>query len=315
LAEKKRLVIVPDKELCYLPFEALVADLQAGRYLIQAYSISYAYSGKLLRHSAEVQPKDGKVSILAMAPFAYGMGMKKTALRDEITEPPLYASGDEVTQIGGQVYKDQDATKERFLQQANGYDIVHLATHAKANNTDPLHSFVAFHRQQAPSGSSYRLYAQELYNLRLEKLKLVVLSGCETGGGKLVQGEGIMSLARAFAYAGCPSIVTTLWRAEDRTTAAIATRFHHHLKAGEPKDEALRLAKLDYLDSQKHYRLRSPVYWANFIFIGDTVPVYNTSSIYWWWASGAVLMGVFIFLGVRFYRRRPSRAGLSAKLR
>ena len=83
-----------------------------------------------------------------------------------------------------------------------------------------------------------------------------------------------MSLARAFAYAGCPSTVTTLWKAEDETSAYISQRLYAHLKAGKPKDVALRLAKLDYLESETNWRRRSPVFWANFIFIGDQAPVY-----------------------------------------
>jgi hypothetical protein len=76
--------------------------------------------------------------------------------------------------------------------------------------------------------------------------------------------------------------VTTLWKAEDKTTAYISTRLYAYLKAGKPKDVALRLAKLDYLHKQTNWRKRSPVYWANFIFIGDQAPVYPNYAFLWW---------------------------------
>ncbi len=119
-----------------------------------------------------------------------------------------------------------------------------------------------------------------------------------------------MSLARAFAYAGCPSIVTTLWQAEDKATAFITTRLHHYLKQGKPKDEAVRLAKLDYLASVTSSRRQSPVYWANFIFIGDEAPVYPDNSNFIW-GLGAVVAGVLT--GWLLYQRRKRNKFLLVK--
>jgi CHAT domain-containing protein len=296
----QRLVIIQDKELCYLPFEALVSEPGKARYLLQDYTISYAYSGKLLRHTADNSRLGRSTAIMAMAPFATKVSgaiqTSRQATAPAEVLPPLYASAGEVNQIGGQIYLGPAATKERLLQQAGRYDIIHLATHAKANSQEPLHSFIAFYpAANGPSGS--RLYVPEIYNLRLDKLQLVVLSACETGGGQLVKGEGIMSLARAFAYAGCPSTVTTLWKAEDKTTAYISTRLYEYLKAGKPKDVALRLAKLDYLENQTNWRKRSPVYWANFIFIGDQAPVYTSYAFLWWILGGLIAAagGWFLF--------------------
>jgi CHAT domain-containing protein len=289
LAGKRRLVIVQDKELCYLPFEALVSEPATTRYLLQDYTVSYAYSGKLLRPAAASTRGVRPATILAMAPFVTGGSDLARQNRQAPTAgdllAPLYASAGEVRQTGGQVYLGAAATKERLLQQAGDYDIIHLATHAKANSREPLHSFIAFYPGAAGPGG-YRLYVPEIYNLRLDKLQLVVLSACETGGGQLVKGEGIMSLARAFAYAGCPSTVTTLWKAEDQTTAFISTQLYNYLRAGKPKDVALRLAKLDYLKNQDNWRRRSPVYWANFIFVGDQEPVYTNYAFLWWVAGG-----------------------------
>ena len=186
LAGKKRLIIIPDKELCYLPFEALVSGPQNSHYLLLDYAVSYAYSGKLLRQSDDHSRLAQGASILAMAPFAPDSGPETPGSRNSLLGAdrlsPLYASAGEVKKIGGQTYLGADATKQLLLQQASQYDIIHLATHAKADILDPLNSFIAFYPQSSQAGS-YRLYVPEIYNLQLDKLKLVVLSACETGGG------------------------------------------------------------------------------------------------------------------------------------
>ena len=96
------------------------------------------------------------------------------------------------------------------------------------------------------------------------------MSACETGIGKIARGEGIISLARAFKYAGCRNIVMSLWKANDKTTSGIMYDFCKNLKKGMPKDEALQRAKLKYLESSDHSH---PFYWATFVLIGDNLPV------------------------------------------
>src|ERR1041385_508618 len=111
--------------------------------------------------------------------------------------------------------------------------MAHLATHAIVSNDEPLNSFIAFYPSNDPN--DYRLYAREIYNMDLDSTELVILSACETGTGKLVKGEGLMSLSRAFAYAGCPNIITSLWKAEDKATSFITRRLHVYLDKGFPK--------------------------------------------------------------------------------
>lgn len=97
---------------------------------------------------------------------------------------------------------------------------------------------------------------------------MVVLSACETGIGKLKKGEGIVSLARAFAYAGAKSIFTTLWKVSDDKTVDLTLPFYQYLRKGWSKDKALRQAKLDYLKRYKGAPAH-PFYWAGMIGIGD----------------------------------------------
>ena len=93
-------------------------------------------------------------------------------------------------------------------------------------------------------------------------------SACETGVGELQTGEGIISLARGFAYAGAKSIITTLWEAYDQSTQALSILFYRYLASGLTKDAALREAKLTYL-TQNSGRQTHPAYWAGLIGIGS----------------------------------------------
>jgi CHAT domain-containing protein len=291
----EKLLLIPDGELNYLPFEALIGNLNKQEYLLHEYRVRYAYSATLLDFFRQQKRGESNGEMLAMAPFAGQSG----ELFRNLNINPLPASRQEVEQTGGRIYLESAATKDVFLKTASRYGIIHLATHAQADSEEPLNSYIAFHPQHPDSLSGYRLYTSELYNLELDSVKLVVLSACETGGGQLVRGEGVMSLARGFAYAGCPNIVMTLWRAEDQATAWLTTRLHHYLRKGYDKDEALYQAKKDYLAEAPSAR-RQPYYWANLVLVGDDVPVYASQQWYWiWW----ILVLVVLVGGVLIWRK------------
>jgi CHAT domain-containing protein len=131
------------------------------------------------------------------------------------------------------------------------------------------------------------LFLEELYGLDMNKTKLVVISACETGQGELVSNEGVISLARAFAYAGCASSISSLWKADDQATSFILQRFYVYLRKGYKKSTALRQAKLDYLASGTVNK--SPGYWSHLVLIGDHGAVIPAGFSWWWWLlhSGA----------------------------
>ncbi len=307
LSGKTKLILVPDGELSYIPFEALVPDANRSGYLLHDYVVRYAYSAVVLQWNHSHHKQTQLDDVLAMAPFArQSAGMFRDAQM-----APLPASRQEVEKIGGRVYMEEKATKDVFLKMASRSGIIHLATHAKADSDDPLNSYITFYPQQSDSITGYRLYTSELYNLQLDSVKLVVLSACETGGGQLVRGEGVMSLARGFAYAGCPNIAMTLWRAEDQATAQITTRMHEYLKKGYAKDEALTQAKRDYLNEAPAPR-RIPYFWANVVLIGDDEPVYR--SYRWYWIVGIVSLFLVVGSGLLwriFSRRRKKTVAFS----
>ena len=281
LSHTKRLIIIPDDELNYLPFEALQDENK--KYLIEEFSIQYQYATALLGENKKTKWLPG---ILSFAPFAIN-GFKDSSGNSLSSLP---ASKEEIAKLEGMSFRDSAATKTNFLQSVNHFSIVHLATHASVNNEEPSRSFIAFY----PGTSDYKLYAQEIYNLNLDSTQLVILSACETGAGKLVKGEGLMSLSRAFAYAGCPNIITSLWKAEDKTTAFITQRLHYYLDKKYTKDKALQQAKLDLLkDKEIDPRFKSPEYWAHLVFIGNYEPRQNSSN--WWLIAIAIIIGALAY--------------------
>ena len=128
-------------------------------------------------------------------------------------------------------------------------------------------SYIVFNNK---SDSLYKLYSEEVYNLSLTHTQLLILSACKSGTGDWVKGEGLMSLSRAFTYAGCPNIITSLWKAHDFSTAYICRRIHYYLNRDYSVDRALQQAKMDYLsDPSVNPRLKHPYYWCHLVFIGN----------------------------------------------
>jgi CHAT domain-containing protein len=103
---------------------------------------------------------------------------------------------------------------------------------------------------------------------------MVVLSACESGVGKLYRGEGIVSLASGFAYAGAASILTTLWSVNDERSAVFMEQFYDRLKTGNTKDLALQMTKVAMLERGDDYYAH-PYYWAGYVAIGDMQPLYS----------------------------------------
>lgn len=276
------LIIVPDAELGYLPFSALLTQktelsqiVSKRPYLIKDYSISYAYSASLLREmeAMEVYPTE---ELLAIAPsFRENPRMyvqNNEARRDYLG--PLRYNVPEVEAIAeklsGKLLLDTAATIDQFIALAPNFRILHLSTHGKVNINNANYSFLAFYDPEdsvlVDSEVQYgisSLFLADLYNLSLNA-ELVVLSACETGLGDLFKGEGIASLAQGFSYAGAKSIITTLWSVNDKASAELMTSFYDHLANNRSKHDALRLAQLEAIKQGKE-----PFFWAGFIPIGD----------------------------------------------
>jgi CHAT domain-containing protein/Tfp pilus assembly protein PilF len=278
---KEQLIIVPDGSLNYIPFEALLVkkDEKAYRfkshtYLLDEHQISYTYSATLLNEMREkVHFKEPTKPFLGMAPyftsdtsqladlFQYDNDIDRAMLQ------PLPAAGQEISNIStlmkGKPLYGKEATEDTFRKTAPQYRIIHLSTHGKANDKLGDYSYLAFNEIK-DSIENELLYVRELYNISLNA-DMVVLSACETGIGQMQRGEGVVSLARAFAFAGAKSIVTTLWSVTDEKSKILMIDFYKNLVRGRSKDEALWNAKKRFIKKVNG----DPFYWSGFIGIGD----------------------------------------------
>jgi len=300
----KKLIIVPGGVLGYLPFEALLEERpQSGdgfaqySYLIHKKQISYAYSASLLKEMLK-NTNTGR-EVLGFAP---SFGQYE---RDSLPENLPYLKGldnneKEVKAIqellGGRVFTGEDATLQTFLEIAPLYKILHLATHGKANNKTDKYSYLAF-SYIIDTLDNELLYASNLYNTEL-RADMVVLSACETGIGDFQQGEGILSLARGFSYAGAKSIVTTLWSIDDKSSLEIMVDFYENLEDGNRKDFALRRAKIDFIEDNS--RRAHPIYWAAYTPIGNMEAIAIGRESRWhWYAIGFGILGLLLLLFFR----------------
>lgn len=295
-----RLVVVPDGKLSYLPFDAFLTsspdtskmNFRGLKYLVYDHAVSYSYSATLLYYYFNSNKKADR-ELAAFVPKYDGetidLNMVEKTMRDQLFPLPgakLEAAG--ITKlIDGQVYIGDDATVENFKANAGNYDILHLAMHTVINDSLPLYSKLVFSPGKAGDGW---LNTYEVYNMSL-KSRLTVLSACNTGSGRLQKGEGVMSLARAFLYAGCPSIVMTLWSVEDESSANLMIDYYKNLLSGYSKDEALRKAKIKHIQTADPLKAH-PYYWLGYVSIGDQRALYQTKTIYF------VGMILFIFLAV-----------------
>jgi CHAT domain-containing protein len=307
-----KLVIVPDDKLSYLPFDAFLAtpadttrmDFRNLDYLLHHHAVSYTYSATLLYYYFQNTLKYSN-KIAAFAPD-YPLGKPGSKTDEEINGfLPLPGAKAEVAGLSELIPGDQfigsKATKEKFLQNAENYDIIHLAMHTILNDTLPLYSKMVFSPGDSV-GEDRTLNTFEIYNLKLRS-DMVVLSGCNTGSGKLQKGEGVMSLARAFLYAGCPSIIMTLWNVEDASSSTMMIEFYRNIKNGYSKDEALRRAKVKYISLADPMKAH-PYFWLGYVSIGKQTPLFKTKARYF------VGLIIFVFLAIvleKWYFKRKKR--------
>lgn len=290
----KSLIIVPCDMLCYLPFEILLTsnDKKDGfgylslPYLINSNPISYAYALNLI-NTNESKTKDS-YNVLAIAPgFEKGNGENLKFLNENIYRGSLdlgslpYSlkeTSDILEYFDGICLKGEKATKYYLNKHVSNYDILHFATHTIIDDNSPMYSKIVLSTSDSDDDNSY-LNTYEIYDLNIPA-DLVVLSGCQTGYGKLYGGEGISGLSNGFIHAGCKSLVATLWKQEDEAAYELVVSFYKYLKEGNNKDVALQKAKIEYLSNCDPAKA-NPHFWAGFVLIGNnSALVSGSKSVY-----------------------------------
>ena len=270
--EISHVIVVPDGAVALVPFDVLPVG---GHLLVERAATSYVPTAALLlRPSPPVSRWPGPPWRLQLS--AFGDPIFGSAALDEPAHvrTRLTASAAEVrrvaTELGGRsmLHLGADDRKDHLLTSAaSRAPILHLATHAMADTDAMEQSRLLFSSVSGAAGPADYLFLKEAYEMPLTGVELAVLSACETERGRMVRGEGVQSFSRAFLAAGARSAVTTMWRVADAPTAEFMAVFYHHLQRGLPRDEALRQAKLRFIET--HATEADPHFWASFVLTGD----------------------------------------------
>ena len=323
LVSTRKVVIIPDRDLFNLSFETLspvkITHFKqlATQSLLAQKVISYSYSLFLLKQPAPtyVYPKN----FVAFAPeFNEDMKLEyRFAITDSLDLDKTYIKllpqpfSTELVKkyakiFDGESFLNKNSTKEVFKLNAREHKIIHIGTHAESNNITPEFSRLIFAKDVAKEEKreDNSLFTYEIYDYNVAS-NLTILTACETGKPTFEPGEGMISLAHAFNYAGSESILTSLWKIDEKSSNEILGYFYDNLKDGMPKDEALRQAKLSYLAVAKG-RTIAPQYWSGLVLMGDPSPLELHSEFpFWpWFLGGLVILAVMLFV---FREKDPTK--------
>lgn len=312
----KNLIIVPDGELLYIPFDVLLSsnpkknemDFRSLPYLIKDHAINYSPSATILFGKRE-KYKHHSLDLVAFSPTYNQNHQYKNLVYNHpdsiMTLLPISGAKAEVGMISkiyqGTVFEGSAASEKTFKTEASKYNILHLSAHTIIDNDNPMYSKLVFSPVSGTKDDGL-LNTYELFNMKLGA-ELAVLSACNTGSGRLQLGEGIISIARGFFYAGVPSVVMTLWSVEDASSARLMELFYKYLHKGLPKDEALRQAKLEFLthcDQLETY----PYFWAGYVNIGDDSPLGGSYKKYYTYLLIGIPLLILSILLLYYLKRK-----------
>lgn len=311
-----KLMIVPDGILFNLSFEMLPVrpfksfDELATSSILSKYSIAYHYSLFMLDRNA--RKKEQPENYVAFVPGffddlkkSYSSNVKDSLNLDYqylslLPQPNTFRLAKKVKGIlDGEAFLNHESTEKSFVQHASGHKVIHIGTHAEFNNSRPDKSRLIFAKNTSSPEEENSLYLSDIYNCDLSS-DLTILTACESGKPGFKDGEGMISLAHAFNYAGSNSILTGLWKLDEQASNQITDLFIQNLLKKMPTDEALRRAKLQYLETADG-RMKSPAYWAGIVLMGKSsiIDLNESSNGLWWVTVASVLALVLFFIGFR----------------
>lgn len=299
----EEIVLIPSYDLPSFPFDVLLSDTTGNnyndlQYVLKKYNFSYAYSPEIKHEKQVEEPR-------AIA-FAPDFESNDSLTSSQTGLHKLYWNTSEVeglkTHFSSEIYANKEATEQILKSRQGEYSILHLATHAILDPENPINSKIAFSKDEKDGNEDGFLHVFEILNMNINA-NLSVLSACNTGLGQYEKGEGIMSLARAFTYAGCQSVLLSLWSIDDQSTSYLMDQFYANLKDGNNKSKALRDAKLSFLETASEIRSH-PYYWSGFSIYGDINPVQPSSK-----KQIIIIFSVlgFLFAFINFKKRNITR--------
>ena len=317
LIQNKRLLIIPDEKIAGIPFEVLCKNNTGSDnhnvsykdlpYLINTNPVYYAYSSTLLFSDQKNLLNNNKV--LCIAPeyknkyHFYDPDLSVRRQFDTLLIP-LPGSEFEIEKIKDVLKTESltgnSATETNFKKLAGNYKILHLAAHTFIDNNKPLYSKIIFTSDSSQEDGLLNTF--ELYNLKLNA-ELTFLSSCKSGNGVIQEGEGIMSMARGFTYAGCKSIAFSMWDLNDMSTSEVVADFYKYLSKGYTKDKALQKAKLDYIKNADQIHMH-PWFWSGIVITGNPEALYvNKFKIILYTLIILIAVAVIATLYIRLERR------------
>ncbi|TCP24220.1 CHAT domain-containing protein [Tenacibaculum skagerrakense] len=282
LASYDNVGIVTDGLLNFIPFETLLTEktesifFQKMPFVIKQQNIVYNFTTQMFSAS---KPREKDNYVTGFFPI-----FKNTSKELQFSENEAEAIKANFT---SNIFKNEEANKINFIREVGENSIIHLSTHAE-NKGISSEAFIDFYDQ--------KLYQNELYSLNC-KANLVVLSACETGVGGLVKGEGSMSLARGFSYAGAENILFTLWQVNDKSSSEIVRNFYASLKSKADISKANHQSKIKYLTNPTiENAYKSPYYWGAFVYYGSIQPKEDSNQLLFMIFSLLLLFIIFLRL-------------------
>jgi CHAT domain-containing protein len=243
-----KLTISPNGVLHYLPFGAL---MDGDQYLLDRFSLRLIPSaGALVYLKTDHPSKTGTILAFGNPDLGNAAYDLPNAQVEAVNVAALFPASRALVRA--------EASKSAIREYASGFSMLHFATHGKFNSDSPLASGLYLAKGSEADGV---LTVGDLYTLRIDA-DLVTLSACETGLGKVANGDDVIGLTRGFLYAGARSIVASLWEVDDAATEQLMLSFYRNLQ-GHDKRESLRLAQIE---TRRKYP--QPDYWAAFQIVG-----------------------------------------------
>jgi len=298
----RNLLIVPDETLSFVPFDALITHLDSDSiinyagmpYLLQDYNISYMYNSQLInrKRSWDLRFPDVTAWIPEQTKSATQRFGKLQGAMEEVQDIMELVKGRSI---------QQSLEKPELVSLLEENSILHLAMHSLATENTGKSPYFILDTLRDPMLAN-RMHDYEINALHLST-PMVVLSSCETAGGFLHSGEGIMSLSRSFLQAGASSVVHTLWPVEDAKSREIMVAYYREIKRGHSKSEALSNVKKQYMLEQPPFYTH-PYYWAAFQITGDTSPLHSKRRVSFIIGSFLMALLIFYYLKRRSFLRR-----------
>lgn len=308
------LIVVPDSYLYQLPVGVLpvsppssIFSYGSAEYLIEQMEVRYLNSLKDLFRTESEQTYAFDFTGIGVSGFEHTGDESLLSLPNASQE--VHNIAERMNSVGRtRAFLDSEATPPAFRSGVSDSRILHVASHSKISEDNPLFSTIYLHPgmdEESGDSLSGQIFAYQLFDMDLEN-ELIMLNSCESASGEYFQGTGIMGFSRTLRYAGAQSLVLNLWQVEDQLASDFAIDFYKGLSEGSTKPAALREAKIDFLKN----RNANPHYWGAYMLNGNPQPVVDKFFTTPLFVFVVFLIGGLVFMGLWLLRNHNNGNGI-----